>query len=200
MGDGDISCGKPGLGRQCESLDTLGTGWEQGKAFIRSHVGEPLLRRMRLAVGLGFGTNEAARGCHLVSGLGEGGGGPPQGSGWILGSGEPQTDGCGRTSVMALGPDPDCVGDLGRPCWKVLTCREPARSCPTLTLRVPAPVLGPLHTLLRWSQCLEGQAQDVPPFRTPCPASFSTVLGTQWGPTNRQLLRLVQRLLGKSRR
>lgn len=60
MGDGDISCGKPGLGRQCESLDTLGMGWEQGKAFIRSHVGEPLLRRLRLAVGLGFGTNEAA--------------------------------------------------------------------------------------------------------------------------------------------
>lgn len=42
-----------------ESLDTLGMGWEQGKAFIRSHVGEPLLR-LRLAVGLGFGTNEAA--------------------------------------------------------------------------------------------------------------------------------------------
>lgn len=178
-----------------------GMSWEQGEAFMGSRVGEPLLRRLGLAVGLGFGTNEAARWCHLASGLGEGGGGPPQGSDWILGSGEPQTDGSGRTSVMALGPDPDRVGDLGRPCWKVPTCREPARACPTLTLRVPAPVLGPLHTLLRCSQCLEGRAEDVPSFATPRPpASFSTVLGTQWGPTDRQLLRLVQRLLGKSGR
>lgn len=167
VGDGDISCGKPGLGRQHESLGTLGMRWEQGKAFMGSCVGEPLLRRLGLAVGLGFGTNEAARWCHLASGLGEGGGGPPQGSDWILGSGEPQTDGSGRTSVMALGPDPDRVGDLGRPCCKVPTCREPSRSCPTLTLRVPAPVLGPLHTLLRCSQCLEGRAEDVPSFATP---------------------------------
>ena len=64
VGDGDVSCGKPGLGRQCESLGTLGTGWEHGKAFIGSRVSEPLLRRLGLAVGLGFGTNEAARGCH----------------------------------------------------------------------------------------------------------------------------------------
>ena len=31
VGDGDVSCGKPGLGRQCESLGTLGPGWEQGR-------------------------------------------------------------------------------------------------------------------------------------------------------------------------
>lgn len=37
-----------------------GVSWELRKAFMGSRVGEPLLRRLGLAVGLGFGTKEAA--------------------------------------------------------------------------------------------------------------------------------------------
>lgn len=37
-------------------------GWEQAKAFMGSRVGEPLLRSLGLAMGLGFGTKEAADG------------------------------------------------------------------------------------------------------------------------------------------
>lgn len=120
VGEGDVSCGELGWGRQRESLGMTGTGWKRGKAFTGSHVVETLVRRLGLAVELGFGASEFALCCHLVSGLGEGGGsGSPQSSGWIfqaLGFGEPQAlDGSGCSAVMAVGPDSDHVGDFGRP-------------------------------------------------------------------------------------
>ena len=105
VGEGDVSCGELGRGRQRESLGLTGTGWEQGKALTGSHVVETLVRRLGLAVELGFGASEFALWCHLVSGRGEGGSGSPQSSGWILqalGFGEPQAlDGSGCSAVTA---------------------------------------------------------------------------------------------------
>lgn len=78
VGEGDVSCGELGWGRQRESLGMTGTGWERGKAFTGSHVVETLVRRLGLAVELEFGASEFALWCHLVSGLGEGAVGHPR--------------------------------------------------------------------------------------------------------------------------